>query len=270
MEGLCQNYAGNLLYLSFKTLNRLPGIIHGCSTRLGGVSSGCFKSLNLGFNTGDKKELIYENYSRLAQGAGIPFKSLTLSRQTHSANILKVDENQKGMGLSKPYAYTDIDGLITNKPGICLIINHGDCIPLLFADSKQKAIGAAHAGWRGTAAGIGPKTVKKIVECYNLKAENIFAAIGPGIGPCCYKVGDEVAHIFRQLPGSGAFLEPLKEGGARLNLALANYYLLLNAGLKEENIQIAGLCTSCNKDLFFSHRRQGGKRGLMASFIYLK
>lgn len=267
---IAYKHYGEIPIIEFKALQSLGGLRHGCTTRLGGISQGCFASLNLGFKTGDDSSRIRENYRRLAAALAIPEEAFTLSRQNHTVNILAVRAEDRGKGLCRPGDKQDIDGLITNEPGICLLIHHGDCVPLLIADKHGKAIAAVHAGWRGTAGNIAGHGVAALQKSYGIEPADLIAAIGPSIGSCCYEIGPEVAAAFAPLEGSRDFLFPLAGDKFHLDLPEVNRRAFLAAGLKEENIHLSGLCTACHKRIFFSHRRQKGRRGLQGSFIMLE
>ncbi|MEG1501729.1 MAG: peptidoglycan editing factor PgeF, partial [Clostridiales bacterium] len=194
------------------------------------------------------------------------------SNQTHSLNVHIASYQDKNRGLENPLPYDEIDALITDEKELALVIVHADCVPILMVDPENKIIGAAHAGWKGSAGNILQVLVDNFINHYGSKAENLLAAIGPCIGGCCYEVGADVANQFRYLQEetNDKIIIPQKGNKFLLNLPQANRRHLLNAGLQNKNIHLSGLCTQCYNDLFFSHRQQEGKRGLLASIIQIK
>jgi len=262
---------GGLTYLAFSHLEKQPNLRHGFSTRLGGISEGIFASLNLASNREDKAENVYENFRRFCNALEIDCDDMVFTDQKHEDKIRVVSAKDKGKGIVRARDYQCVDSLVTNIPGIPLTAFFADCVPLFFFDPVKKAIGVAHAGWRGTWLKIGAKTVEALTRQYGSKPQDILAGIGPSIGPCCYVVGNEVADQF----ASAGFtkygcLKQNENGLFILDLQRANQQILLEAGLREENIVIADICTKCHKDIFFSHRGHEGKRGAMAAVIALK
>ena len=267
------NWYKGLLFYTFPHLLNQPGLIHAFSSRLGGVSQGCCGGLNLAYaHPEDTDANVSENWRRFAAAVGFDPKRLVRTRQTHHVNIREVEEKDAGYGLTRPSGYTDIDGLITGALNLPLITYHADCVPLFFYAPRQRLIGLAHAGWRGTAANMAAAMVKALCQRGSAPAE-LLAGIGPSAGPCCYQVGPEVAERFAGLEDeSGPLLRPDERvlGKYKLDLWRANRAFLLQAGLKPENIIIGGLCTVCHPRLFFSHRAQGGARGTLAAVMMLK
>jgi YfiH family protein len=260
-------------YITFPVLSAQPFIKHGFSTRLGGVSNGIFSSMNFGVDTSpyqDEPANIKENYIRIAESIGVDPHSFVISKQVHKTNIRIVTENDRGKGLFIPTDYSEIDGLITDKPGITLVTKYADCVPLFFVDPKNKAIGLTHSGWRGTVQKIGKVTVEKMQETFGSNPEDIIAVIGPSIGPECYEIGEEVATEFKKAfpyNWSEGILVDKDNGKYQCNLWAANHTVLAEAGLHPKNIHISGVCTCCNSDLLFSHRKTEGKRGSLAAFL---
>ena len=165
-----------------------------------------------------------------------------------------------------------MDGLLTDEPGVTLVTYYADCVPLYFLDPVHRAIGLAHAGWRGTVAGMGIKMAEAMAHKFGSRPEELLAAIGPSIGPCCYEVDQPVADAFAARTDwqPESFLRDCGNGKYMLNLWEANRRALLRAGLLEAHISVAELCTRCHADWLFSHRASGGKRGGMAAFLALK
>lgn len=265
------NIKDALGYLTFDSLSDLPYIKHAFSTRLGGVSSGEFNSLNMSFNRGDKDENVTENYNRLCNAVGIEFESLTASAQDHHTFVRRVTADNRGVGIYKPRDMDSVDGLITNEKGITLVTYFADCTPLLFVDTKNKAIGATHAGWRGTVGKIGKITVERMKEEFGTNPKDMVVTIGPTIGRCCYEVDEPVAEKFRVLDGldSSKFVFPKGGGKYLLDLSETNRQILISAGIENSNITVSDVCTRCSSDLIWSHRATGGKRGGMCAVLEL-
>lgn len=263
-------------YITFPVLSKLSFVCHGFSTRLGGVSEGIFSTMNFGVDTSpyqDEPNNIKENYIRIAKSMGVDPHSFVISRQVHKTNIRMVDENDRGKGLYTPTDYSEIDGLITNKPGITLVTKYADCVPLYFVDPKNRAIGLTHSGWRGTVKKIGKITVEEMRKAFGSNPEDIIAVVGPSIGPECYEIGEEVAAEFMKafsLNWEQGILTSKSNGKYQCNLWAANHTVLAEAGLNPENIHISGVCTCCNSDILFSHRKTEGKRGSLAAFLAIK
>ncbi len=260
-------------YISFPALSRFSFIRHGFSTRLGGVSSGIFSSMNFGADTSpyqDDPANIKENYNRIAKSLGVDPKSFVISKQVHKTNIRIVEEKDRGKGLYIPADYEEIDGLITNKKDITLVTKYADCVPLYFVDPKKKVIALSHSGWRGTVKRIGKVTVEEMKNSFGSDPTDIIAVIGPSICRDCYEIGDEVATEFKNafpMNWETGILRAKENGKFLCDLWAANHTVLAEAGLNPENIHISDVCTCCNSDLLFSHRKTEGKRGNLAAFL---
>ncbi len=260
-------------YLSFPSLEQTGIVRQLFSTRAGGVSEGIFSSMNLSFTRGDKEEHVLENYRRIAGVLGCELTDFVCTDQTHTTNVRVTGKADVGKGVVREKDYTDVDGLITNEPGIVLTTFYADCVPLYFVDPVKRAIGLSHSGWRGTVNRMGEKTIQKMRETYASKPEDIVTAIGPSICMSCYEVGEEVAAEFRKaFPKREEQQEILKEkenGKYLLDLWKANYFVMKEAGIKEANISVTDICTCCNGEYLFSHRYSQGKRGNMGAFLGL-
>ena len=257
-------------YLTYPALEELSGFVHAFSTRLGGVSEGIYSSMNLSFTRGDDENSVMENYRRLAEAVGFSVENIVTSDQTHTANVRVITEADSGNGITKPRPYTDVDGMITNVPGLVLATFYADCVPLYFIDPVRKAIGLSHSGWRGTAAHIGAVTVRRMQEEYGSLPEDVYGAIGPSICQECYEVSEDVILEFQKTFPEQSWRDLFyrKENGKyQLNLWEANRQIMLEAGLIEEHISLPGLCTCCNPEFLFSHRASRGKRGNLGAFL---
>ena len=248
-------------------------VCHGISTREGGVSEGVYRSMNLSFSRGDKLENVMENYRRIANTIGVSVENIVCSAQTHTTNVKIVTQEDAGKGVIREKDYTDVDGLITNVPGLCLATFYADCVPLLFVDPIERVVAASHSGWRGTVGKIGKVTVEKMQCEFGCRPENIYAAIGPSICQNCYEVSEDVIIQFKENFAKDYWNQLFykKENGKyQLNLWAANEIILSEAGITSDHMAVTNLCTCCNPEDLFSHRASQGKRGNLAAFIALK
>lgn len=256
-------------YISFPKLEKTGLVRHIFSTKLGGVSPYPFGPMNMSFNR-DERENVLKNYELLCGCVGIDTNHLVLSKQTHTNNVMVVNKSHCGTGYNKQ-SFEDIDGLITNEPGVALVTQYADCTPLIFCDPIKKVIATSHSGWRGTVQEIGKVTVKKMVTEFGCNPSDIIACIGPCIQKCCYEVDTPVLEEFKKL----TYLDLSKiftdKGGGKywLDMVEANKQILVNVGIKEENMDISDLCTNCNSDSLHSHRATKGQRGTIGVIIEL-
>ena len=261
---------GSLKIITFPRLEACGAVRHCFTTRLGGVSGAPFGSMNMSFSNGDSFENVQENYRRVCSAVGIDMDDLVLSRQTHTNNVKIANREHRGTGYIKE-SFQDVDGLITADSGVALVTQYADCTPLLLCDPVKRVCATSHAGWRGTVSKIGEVTVEKMVAQLGCRREDIIAAIGPAIDSCCYEVD---IPVFEQFQKSGICLDGVFSVGRdsehfMLNLKKANKNILLAAGIREENIDVADLCTCCNSNELHSHRATCGKRGNLAAIIEL-
>ena len=262
-----------VVWLSYPAFEKFPDIVQAFSTRLGGVSQGIYSSMNLSFTRGDDDAAVHENYRRFAAAVGFEAEDIVTSDQTHTANVRVITEEDRGNGITKPRQYTDVDGMITNVPGLVLATFYADCVPLYFVDPVHHAIGLSHSGWRGTVAKIGAVTVERMHEEYGSDPGDIYSAIGPSICQDCYEVSEDVIQEFRTAFGRKDWdvLFYRKENGKyQLNLWEANRIIMLEAGIREEHISMPGICTCCNPEFLFSHRASHGKRGNLGAFLGIR
>lgn len=253
--------AGQLEYLTAQGI-QAP---HCFTTRLGGVSRGALESLNIGVSRGDDMGNVEENYRRLGRALGFDVHNLVLSRQTHSDTVLPVTQRHRGAGLFAP-PLPDCDGLVTAVPGLALVVFTADCTPILFWDSETGAVGAAHAGWRGTASGIAARVVEVMVREYGSKPRNIRAAIGPNIGACHFETDGDVPQAI--LSAQGREMEEwITRKGEKyyLDLKAINRRILNRAGVTA--VEVSDECTVCQSSRFWSHRATGGRRGSQGAII---
>jgi YfiH family protein len=234
---------------------------------LGGVSTGHLASLNIGMHRGDEPENVVKNYDILANTLNFDTQNLVLTRQTHS-DIVHAVTKTDAAGLDHS-AYPECDALITNDPGTALVIFTADCTPILLHDPITGAVGAAHAGWRGTAANIAGKTVEAMVRAYGCDPANIHAAIGPNIAQCCFACDADVPDAMTDALGDAAreWIE-CREDKYYVNLKAINAQFLRNSGVT--HIEISTECTMCSCHRFWSHRVTKGKRGSQGAIIVCK
>ena len=268
-----QNREGEVEYLTFPLLEQTGMVRHLFSTRVGGVSKGIYSTMNLSYTRGDENEAVDENFRRIAKVLGCDVGDIVCSDQTHTVNLRVVSRKDGGKGILMPKDYTDVDGLLTDEPGLVLATFYADCVPLYFVDAKRKAIALAHSGWRGTVARMGKCVTEKMKEVYGTDPADIVAAIGPSICQACYEVSEDVADAFAQeFRGSGQINEILiDKGGGKYQLDLwrANEIVLTDAGIPPEQIQVTDICTCHNSEYLFSHRASQGRRGNLGAFLGL-
>jgi polyphenol oxidase len=277
--------SSGLALLEAQSLGKGPWLVHGFSTRAGGVSSLDGQSvLNLSFTDWDKRDNVLENRRRFQHALGARDFELVALKQIHS-DVVRAIETKPG----EPYHG---DALVSNSPGLLLAVQTADCVPILLADPEKRAVAAVHAGWRGTLARIVQKTVGQMQMRFGTKPRDLVAALGPAIGGCCYEVGTELVTRFAsQFPDAGEWFDEPRTGEepnplqwmnmmppghqpapakVRLDLRKANRAQLLESGLPAENIETSQFCTACRGDLFFSYRKQGPVSGRLLSVIGLQ
>lgn len=244
------------------------GQVHCFSTRYGGVSAGSLTSLNLGTHRGDDPKNVYENYRRLGRAVGFTPEDTVFAKQIHTDVVAAVTEKDRGEGL-----FTEVtearDALVTNVPGVALTVFTADCCPVLLYDPVKKAIGAAHAGWRGTALGIVKKTVEAMTAHYGCDPADLYAAIGPCLSHCCFETDADVPQAMLAALGDRA-KAAITTHGAKFHVdnKRINQIWLERAGVR--NIFVAPHCTACEPERFWSHRVTRGDRGSLANIIMLK
>lgn len=264
-------FGNGIPYISFNALEQTGMVVNAFSTRQGGVSVGCLESMNLGFNRGDLDENVLKNHKIFAEAVGFPYENIVTTNQTHTTNVRVVTKEDCGKGITKDRDYSDVDGLITNVPGIALATYYADCVPLYILDPVNKAIGLSHSGWKGTVNRIGENTLKLMNKNYGTNPKDIICCIGPSICQDCYEISEDVANEFiNEFGKNNKILYNKGNGKYQLNLWESVKQVFLDAGVEYDNIYTTDICTCCNKDELFSHRGHHGKRGNLAAFLMLK
>lgn len=262
---------GEVEVVVFDNLSQTDMVKHCFTTRHGGVSQGYYGAMNMGLARGEDRELVLKNYEILGDAIGFSNRNYVTSQQTHTTNIRRIYEDDKGKGVLRDRGYTDVDGLITNVANIPLVIFGADCVPIFLLDTKKKAIGMAHCGWKGTGERMAGCTLQEMMDAFGTEPKDVVAAIGPSIGMCCFQVDDPVVELFRaniEFTEDIVFDDPKEKGKYRIDLWETNRRLLADMGVAD--IEIAGACTMCDTDRFYSHRKMGEKRGVMAGVMELK
>ena len=276
MSGVFRSHeSSGVGYLTIPSFEEAGPVRAWFSTRLGGVSRPPYATLNLGFHVGDDPAAVAENRARLCLALGVDQRTLVAARQVHGDRVQVVGAEDAGRGaVDGGLALPDADALVTRDSGVVLTAYYADCVPVCLYDPRAGAVGLAHAGWKGTVGETAAKAVRKMVEAFGSDPGDCLAAIGPSIGPCCYEVDEKVvgplAQAFEDWPdlvrpsGRQAADRP---GKWKLDLWEANRRSLLRAGLRSENILVGGLCTACRRDIFFSHRAEGGRTGRLMALV---
>lgn len=259
--------------LTFAAWEDLPGIRHCFTTRAGGVSEGYLSSLNFRRGLYDPDENINENFRRTARFFDVAPDRIVCAQQTHTANVRIVTEADGGKGVTRDRDYTDVDGLITDVPGLVLYTSHADCVPIYFYDPERRVIALAHSGWKGTVARIGQVTIRKMTDIYGCRPEDIYAAIGPSICADCYEVSEDVADAIRTCFNSHTIPRILargkRPGKYQLDLWRACERILLESGIRQDHLTVTNLCTCENSESLFSHRATNGERGNQGAFLMM-
>jgi len=262
-QSLLRHQINSLVYYCFGNLASHDDIFHGVFTRLGGVSPLPYGSLNVGHLVGDDHELVEANHDLIYRALGISRGDVATAHQVHGSRVALAGPEDRGLVIPAT------DALITDAPGVALMLRFADCLPVLLYDPVRRAIGLAHAGWKGAVKGIAAKTASAMVEAYGSRPADIIAGLGPCIGPCCYQVGTEVIELvkarFNHWPG---LLRPQGDGSVHFDLWEASRCQLAELGV--EKIEVIQLCTACRTDEFFSHRAEEGRTGRFAVVLGMR
>ena len=288
---------GDVPFITFKNLDEIDFVANAFTTRLGGVSKEHLYSMNLSFTRGDSDENVYKNYEIISDAVGFDMDKIVMSNQTHTTNVKRVYMDDAGRGMHGKERFEDIDGLVTNEKGLVLATFYADCVPLYFVDPVNKAIGLSHSGWRGTVNRMGKVTLEKMAEEFGTNPSDVICAIGPSICMECYEVSKDVADEFakafavsdipvvdeikldeikndsnlnNRIFNEDKILIDKGNGKYQLNLWEANKRVLLDAGIREENLSITDICTCHNPEFLYSHRASNGMRGNLAAFLTIR
>ncbi|MEN6623897.1 MAG: peptidoglycan editing factor PgeF [Smithella sp.] len=255
-------------HLQAEVFSECDFLTHAFCTRQGGGSRDEYSSLNMSFREGDEELQVMHNWGKMAGSFAIPIENFLVLNQVHGDDILIIKSRESYFSSGDALNY---DAIITNRSGLALCIKTADCVPVFIIDKKKKVIAAVHAGWKGTALGITAKVIQLMKSQYGSNPQDILAAVGPSIGFCCYEVDSIVADAFAEHKGKKNFLFQVKgKNKWMLDLPEANHQQILECDVPETNIELSGLCTKCNQDLFFSHRGSGGITGRQINFLMLK
>jgi len=263
---------GHLNVLQFPGLQETGVIDHFFTTRQGGVSEGMFATMNIGLSGTDNMEHVGENYRRVAAAFRSTPSQMVMTFQVHGTKVIRVGREDAGKGPVREREWDDVDGLVTDEPGLILGTFFADCVPLMLVDPVRRAIGTCHSGWKGTARRIGSVTLEKMKEEFGTRPEDVICAIGPSICRDCYEVSEDVAEVFRkEFAGhQNAILTDKANGHSQLDLWETCRITFLETGVRPEHILTTDICTCCNPQLLFSHRATKGQRGNFGGFIMLK
>lgn len=262
---------GEVEVVVFDNLSETMMVKHCFTTRFGGVSQGYYGSMNMGLSRGEDREIVLKNYEILGNAIGFSKENYVTTQQTHTTNVRRIVAADKGKGVLIERGYTDVDGLITNEPNIPLVIFGADCVPVFLLDTKNKAIGMAHCGWKGTGERMAERILQEMIDAFDTDPKDVVAAIGPSIGKCCFQVDDPVVELFRknlEFANEIIFDDPSQAGKYRIDLWETNRRLLANMGVR--NIEVAHTCTMCDTERFYSHRKMREERGVMAGIMELQ
>ncbi len=268
-RGYVYKHSDDTGFFTAESFNRENGVSHGFSTRRGGVSLPPYNCLNLGWSRPDPAENITKNFEIFCDAARIHYADMVVVNYEHGGTVLKVTENDRGRGFEAP-PLPFCDGLITNVKGIVLVTSHADCGAFFLYDPVKKAVGLAHAGWKGTLARIGARAVELMRREFGSNPAELLVSTGPSICKNCFEVDLELAERFAAEFQTDALYTHGRPGKAQLDLELAAALQVLEAGVKPENLTLMNACTYELEEHFFSHRRDKGETGSMAAYIVLR
>ena len=265
-SGFVRHQSEGTVFYSVEAIDRTARYRHGFFSRLGGVSPSPYDSLNFSYKREKSKPNILDNFRKASQILSVELDSCVMVNYEHGANVVVASSEHKGMGILRENTLPHCDGMVTAQKDLVIVTLHADCIPLFFADGSGHAAGAAHAGWRGTQLGMACNMVSRM-ERLGADVKEILVGIGPSIGACCFEVQDDTSGLFVEEYGKDVRI--FRKGRQYIDLVKITLMQLEQAGIPPENVTAADLCTSCHPELFFSHRRDKGRTGSMASFIQL-
>ena len=256
--------------MTFQCSKRLEelGVKHGFSTRMGGVSTGVYESLNIGLNRGDDDSLVRENYERILDALDMKENLFLNANQKHTNIVKAVNESDAKGDIFNPVPY-DLDGYVTNTKNMTLVMYSADCLTAIFYDPVKQVIGNVHAGWRGSVNGIVANAIKEMIDNYGCKPKDIVVALGPCIDKCCFETDWDVPEEMIRIMGEDAnnFFTKVPSGKYMVDLKSLNIAILEKAGVSRDNIDVSSECTMCNPKKYWSHRVTKGIRGSQGSFI---
>lgn len=264
------NKKGDVEYYTFKQIENTNIIKHCFSTKKGGVSTSVYKSMNLHFRE-DKKENVVKNYKILCDLIDIDYTNIVFSSQVHEAKVYVASKNDIGKGLLKQSDIYGYDAMITNEKDVALATFYADCVPIFIVDPIKRAIGIAHSGWKGTVKNIAKNTINEMKRVFGSEPSDLIVGIAPSIARCCFQVGGDVVQVFREsLPFCDKYIyDDIIDKKYKIDLQSIIKQSIINTGVLEKNIEISGICTMCESDTFFSHRKMGNERGSLAGIISL-
>jgi polyphenol oxidase len=266
-KGFTLHEKNDICYYTIPSFDE-TGLVRNCfTTRKGGLSKGPFESLNLSWKRNDGPEEVARNYERACKAIASDAGNIVFSNDEHGRNIIRVDHTFIGRGMKGENPCPKADGLTTNERNVLLSTMHADCLGIFILDIKNRAIALCHSGWRGTASRVGASALEKMAAEYGTRPSDCIAAVSPGIGPCCFEVDTPVAEAFQKAYPDLDCVYKRTNGKFSVDLFKCSAAQLIEKGVDPENITLSNLCTCCERDLFFSYRREKGSTGAMASFL---
>lgn len=261
--GFDRHFKGDFVYYTVPALERTGLVRHCFTTRHGGVSTGETATLNLGFKRKDTRENVLQNYKIVCDAVGMHADDLVLSNQVHENRVRVITKDDCGKGITRDSDIVGIDALVCAQPGAPFVVFCADCVPVFFLDPVKKVAALAHSGWRSTVKNISGEVLGVMKQEFGCDGKDILCAVGPSIGQCCFEVDKDVADMFDK-----TFVQARGEK-YHIDLWSVIRAQLTKADIRDENITLAGICTCCHGDEFFSNRAHKGKIGLMGAFMEL-
>jgi polyphenol oxidase len=271
-KNMIRHELNELVYFSYHLFEPFERMLSVVSSRQVGMSAKPYDSLNLALSVGDNPAAVMTNRGLLCEAIGVEVDSMTVAQLRQGTHIEVVTSSSQGLGAAeRARRFVDTDGLITNVPDVPLFILIADCAALSFFDPARKVIGIGHAGWRGTVGGIARKMIEAMNSAFDCHPADLLVGISPSIGPCCYQVRDDVVAAFHEAypEQASAFFKRQDDGSIHLDMWTALTCQLRSSGIQEEHIELAGICTDCHTDVFYSNRAEGGKTGRFTGMITL-